>query len=276
MLVSQTVGNSVRYASWQGLRQLGLRVGTRKLATASNSGTSRTCLVVGGSGALGHAVVNSFEAAGWTTTSVDFSNNSNSSGGCVTLQAGEAFDTCAARVIRELKQADETTAALQFDAIVHTGGGWAGSDPGQPDFPSSLQYLWDVNVKSAALTAHAAGELLAPEGMLTFTGAAVVADGATPGMCAYGMTKAATHHLMVTCAEMLGARGNSRVHAILPVTIDTPGNRSAMPDADTSSWTSPACIADKIVAWADGACTTPPNGAYVTVRTADNQTTFSF
>jgi dihydropteridine reductase len=248
----------------------------RSLATAGEA--RRACLVVGGSGALGQAVVDAFENAGWSAASVDFTENRRASGGVVVLRAEEEFDACAARVVQELRGvAVAAVSERQFSAIVHAGGGWAGSDPGQPDFPSSLEFLWNVNVKSAALAAHAAGELLAPGGILTFTGAAAALDGATPGMCAYGMTKAATHHLMETCGEVLGARGtNPRVHAILPVTIDTPANRAAMPDADTCSWTSPVRIAEEIVGWANATHASPPNGAYVAISTADRHTTFSY
>lgn len=37
-----------------------------------------------------------------------------------------------------------------------------------------------------------------------------------------------------------------RVNALLPVVIDTPANRAAMPDADTSRWSKPADIAKVI------------------------------
>jgi NAD(P)-dependent dehydrogenase (short-subunit alcohol dehydrogenase family) len=38
-----------------------------------------------------------------------------------------------------------------------------------------------------------------------------------------------------------------RVNAVLPATIDTPQNRAAMPNADTSKWVVPEAIADVIV-----------------------------
>ena len=41
---------------------------------------------------------------------------------------------------------------------------------------------------------------------------------------------------------------NVRVHAVVPTTIDTPANRTGMPDADFSTWSRPSEIA-KVVAW---------------------------
>ncbi len=47
---------------------------------------------------------------------------------------------------------------------------------------------------------------------------------------------------------MAASRGTLRRHAIVPTTIDTPANRTGMPDADFSTWSRPAEIA-KVVAW---------------------------
>ncbi len=41
-------------------------------------------------------------------------------------------------------------------------------------------------------------------------------------------------------------RDGVRVNTILPNVIDTPANRAAQPDADTSRWTKPSAIADTI------------------------------
>lgn len=42
------------------------------------------------------------------------------------------------------------------------------------------------------------------------------------------------------------AKDGVRVNTILPDVIDTPANRAAQPDADTSKWTAPEAIADTI------------------------------
>jgi NAD(P)-dependent dehydrogenase (short-subunit alcohol dehydrogenase family) len=45
--------------------------------------------------------------------------------------------------------------------------------------------------------------------------------------------------------ELKGAGVN--VNCVLPGTIDTPENREAMPNADTSRWVAPTAIADVIL-----------------------------
>jgi len=54
-------------------------------------------------------------------------------------------------------------------------------------------------------------------------------------MGAYAATKA----VVVRLSEAMAAElrdANIRVNCVLPVTLDTPGNRAEMPDADTSKW----------------------------------------
>lgn len=64
-------------------------------------------------------------------------------------------------------------------------------------------------------------------------------------MVGYGLSKS----LLFRLAELLNdeAKGTDVVaHVIVPSTIDTPQNRTAMPGADYSKWVTPAAIADII------------------------------
>ena len=125
-------------------------------------GTFGRCIVIGGCGSLGAAVVERF-AANWHTTSVDF-HESAAADANVLLQEGESLSANAERLLGSLDRSG-------YDMVVHAAGGWAGSDPGSAEFPGSLEYLWRVNVESAALAAQAAGSELRPNGMLVLTGA---------------------------------------------------------------------------------------------------------
>jgi dihydropteridine reductase len=66
-----------------------------------------------------------------------------------------------------------------------------------------------------------------------------VFDGPVNFAFAYGMTKQATHGLVLQLAERVDIPKSSDVICILPTTIDTPANRQSMPDADKSSWLPP-------------------------------------
>ena len=61
-------------------------------------------------------------------------------------------------------------------------------------------------------------------------------------MSAYSASKSAVLNLTYSLAQEL-VRDGITVNAIVPSTIDTPANRSSMPDADHSTWLAPADIA---------------------------------
>eukprot|EP00163_Fabomonas_tropica_P026735 TRINITY_DN5022_c1_g1_i2.p1 TRINITY_DN5022_c1_g1~~TRINITY_DN5022_c1_g1_i2.p1 ORF type:complete len:212 (-),score=49.31 TRINITY_DN5022_c1_g1_i2:179-814(-) len=96
-----------------------------------------------------------------------------------------------------------------------------------------MDKLLGANLKSATLTAHIAAHHLEDDGLLVLTGAKAALQ-PTGWAIAYGMTKAATHHLIKSVAA--DAKFTATVAGILPITIDTPQNRKSMPDADFSTY----------------------------------------
>jgi len=72
-------------------------------------------------------------------------------------------------------------------------------------------------------------------------------------MVPYTMSKAAVAALTVALSEELAADG-ILVNAVAPSIIDTPANRTGMPDADFSRWVKPADLARTILALADREC----------------------
>jgi dihydropteridine reductase len=100
-------------------------------------------------------------------------------------------------------------------------------------------------------------------------------------MVGYGVSKAACHHLVSTLAHPdSGLPKNGTyiayyhdfnlvfkvtVTAIMPVTLDTPANRAAMPNADFTNWTPLETVAQLLLDWANGK-NAPKNGALINIE----------
>lgn len=74
-------------------------------------------------------------------------------------------------------------------------------------------------------------------------------------MIGYGMAKAATGFVAQSAAAPHADGGlpeEAHVTVVAPGVIDSPANRSGMPDADFGAWTPPEVIADFILMRANG------------------------
>ena len=155
--------------------------------------TMPSILVYGGAGQLGDAVVKAFAANGFETISADFRESANASVS-ITLPSGGAQ----AAVDKVAEQLTNQKASL--DVVVCAAGGWAGGDIKSKDILAGVDKMYQYNMQSAVASSHLASHFLKENGLLVLTGAAA-ATGPTPGMIAYGVTKAATHHLISSLAE---------------------------------------------------------------------------
>lgn len=129
--------------------------------------------------------------------------------------------------------------------LVTAVGGFAGGRLVETD-----QATWDrmlkLNLTSAFVAARAAvpGMLARGHGrVVTIASRAVVPPAA--GFIAYTVSKAGVIALTQALAEETRGTGVT-VNAVLPSTMDTPGNRAAMPDADPKTWTPVESVADAI------------------------------
>lgn len=109
----------------------------------------------------------------------------------------------------------------------------------------------DTKTWERMITLNATTALICSRGavsVMTEAGGRIVNVSAMPavnrgaaGMSAYAASKAAVLSLTQSLSKELRSR-KITVNAILPTTIDTPGNREAMPDADRSQWLAPSEI----------------------------------
>ncbi|KAJ0411515.1 hypothetical protein ATCC90586_001110 [Pythium insidiosum] len=233
---------------------------------------TKRLVVIGGAGALGRGVVSHFTRASWKALSVDFaelvlptgSKNEESASSFVFNASAESTLTQASDLLEHISKSFG-----KVDAVVCTAGGWAGGSVKDADSLANLAEMHAKNTESAVLAAHLAANVLNPRGLLVLTGAAAALK-ATPGMVSYGISKAATHHLIASTVDALP--DDATVLGVLPATIDTPTNRMYMANADFSTWTSIDSIAAKIHEWAVASPDARPNsGHLVTVLTKNHK-----
>jgi NAD(P)-dependent dehydrogenase (short-subunit alcohol dehydrogenase family) len=189
----------------------------------------RTVMVFGAAGALGAGLASAFAAEGAEVIGVDRTVPT----GDRHLEGGRyhAVDVLG----------DSALAALFDDrpapwAVVNTVGGFAPYAPLSGLDPAVLSGQLELNLVTAALiTKHALRRLKTTgQGRLVHTAsrAAVVTRG---NGFPYSVSKLGVLHLVTMGADEVRGTGIT-VNCVVPSIIDTPANRSAMPDADHASW----------------------------------------
>lgn len=140
------------------------------------------------------------------------------------------------------------TVAAEFgglDAVVNVAGGFTYERLENGD-PATWELMFNRNVMTAVSASKAAlPHLLARgNGRIIHVGSNAAAK-AGAGMGPYAASKSAVARLTESLADELKDRGVT-VNAVLPSIIDTPQNRAAMPQADTSGWVTPRQVAEAI------------------------------
>jgi NAD(P)-dependent dehydrogenase (short-subunit alcohol dehydrogenase family) len=189
----------------------------------------RVALVTGASGNLGQAVCARLQTAGQRVVRVERQRALVDGAELAKVDLGSAAAT------RELlKQVARELGGL--DAVVHTVGTYRPSGPVESWDGEALRFLFDTNVVTSAhvLSAAAAVMRAAGRGQIVMVASTAALRGPA-GAAAYGASKAAELRLVESAAAEL-AGSQVGVSAVLPGTMDTPQNRSAMPDADRSRW----------------------------------------
>jgi NAD(P)-dependent dehydrogenase (short-subunit alcohol dehydrogenase family) len=201
----------------------------------------RVVLVTGASGGLGPFIVQALLTRGETVVAVarDLHKLRKVAGGHE-VTADVSTESGAEHAVQQAEQFGP------LEALVCAAGGFQGGSA-----QSTSLDVWNAmmtqNALSAFLVARAALKVMIPRGSgrIVFVGSVAAIEGSS-GAAAYAASKAA----VVSLAKSIAAAGQGHgitANAVLPSTIDTPGNRQAMPQANPAAWVRPEEVASGIV-----------------------------
>lgn len=205
----------------------------------------RALLVSGAGGALGSALVTELArtdvvvAAGRGVTQAELDAKfgpGRAVAAALELGSRAAWQELLERLARE---------ELAVEGAVLAAGGWRGGAP----LSETSDEVWSAMLSTNLETARVSLQALLPRMLAARRGSIVLVASLAAARpwesaraAAYAASKAAALALVqATAAEVL--QSGVRVNAILPSTIDTPANRSAMPQADFARWVAPASLA---------------------------------
>ena len=202
-------------------------------------------LIAGGTGGLGSAVTAAVLQAGaqaivLTTPRTNWKAFEKEIAGRVPSIADLSGVEADALALQGLRGAVRTILEGfgRIDALINLVGGFAGGKPLAETTEEILDQQFEVDCKTAFLLSQAVLPVLIDQGSgrIVHTVAGAALQGVA-GLSAYGPSKAALLNLVQCLAGV-------RVNAIAPGIVDTPANRSAMPDADFTSWVKPEHLAE--------------------------------
>jgi len=206
----------------------------------------KTAIVTGASGNLGQAVVKKFIDQGYKVIGTVIPNDP----ALVNFPAGR-FEKVAVDLMNEDDAAkfieEMISKYISIDAAVLTVGGFAMGKIADTK-TADIYKQYKLNFETAY---NVARPLFVQ--MMKQKNGRIFIIGSRPGlnakdgkgMIAYGLGKS----LIFRLADLMNdeARGTNVVTSVVvPSTIDTPQNRSSMPEADPSKWVKPEAIADII------------------------------
>jgi NAD(P)-dependent dehydrogenase (short-subunit alcohol dehydrogenase family) len=201
--------------------------------------TDPTVLVTGGTGGLGAAVTQAFLDGGWRVVVPWIAERE--------LERVQAHDRL--ELVRaDLFDPDAVAAAVQtagpsLRAAVNLVGGFAIHDRVHETPIETFEEQLRLNLRPTYLVCAAAlPVLLAAGGGAIVCVSSRAARQPFPGAAGYVVSKAAVLAL-VDALDAEYRKDRIRVNAVLPSVIDTPFNRSSMPDADFDTWVAPEEIA---------------------------------
>ena len=225
----------------------------------------KVVLVTGANGGLGTYVTQAFLDARATVigTSRKIQQSNFSSPSFTALPAEISSGEGAKSLV------DQVVARFgRLDVLAHTVGGFAGGLSVADTDDDTFQRMFVLNLNSVFHILRATIPALRQSG-----GGRIVAVGSRAalepgaGVGAYSASKAAMVSLIRTVALENKDTGLT-ANVILPGTMDTPGNRKSIPNADFSKWVRPSTVAS-LITWLASDAGKDVNGAVIPVYGSD-------
>jgi NAD(P)-dependent dehydrogenase (short-subunit alcohol dehydrogenase family) len=225
----------------------------------------KIALVTGANGGLGSYVTQALLDAGATVVGVSrkIQQADFNSSAFTALPAEISTATGAKSMV------DRVVARFgRLDIVAHTVGGFAGGQAIAETDDATFQRMFELNLNSTFYLLRAVLPAMRKTGngrIIAIGSRAALEPGA--GIGAYSASKAAMVSLMRTVA-LENKDAGITANVILPGTMDTPGNRKAIPNADVGKWVQPANIAG-LITWLAGEAGKDVNGAVIAVYGSD-------
>jgi NADP-dependent 3-hydroxy acid dehydrogenase YdfG len=209
--------------------------------------TDGVYVVTGGAGAIAGAIAKVFREAGARLSLADRPGTS-------VVERAHALDALAVEADLATVEAAEGVAHRtkecygRLDGLIHTVGGFAMGAAHEADL-AFYERLMDVNMRTLFCATRALlPELLARrDGFIAAISSNVVLKGGGAGMAVYAAAKAAVAaYMRALDAELKGTA--VRVAVVYPMAaVDTPANRTDMPQADPEGWVDPEEIGNALL-----------------------------
>ncbi len=213
--------------------------------------TNQVVMITGATGNLGAAVARAFRSTGARLALIDLQKD-------VLQRVFPDLEGDKERLMShraDLTDLDEVNAAVQasmdyfgrIDILVNTVGGFRAGTPIHETDLKTWDFMINLNAGSVFLTTQS----VLPH-MLSQGSGKIIHIAARPGlqgranMAAYSASKGAVIRLTESASAEVKEKGIN-VNCILLGTLDTPQNRTEMPNADFNRWVTPESLAKVIM-----------------------------
>ncbi len=207
---------------------------------------NQVVVVTGANGNVGQAVARRFASAGAKLVLVGRSESE------LAAIAQETSGLIAVADVTDPTSVEAMVSRVEAElgsihVLAHTVGGYNAGVAVHEGGLDILDKMLALNTRSVYVTCGRVAKHMV-ERQVKGRIVAVLARSAYAGAshhAAYSASKAAAQRIIQSMALELASNGIT-VNAVMPSTIDTPPNRSAMPKADYSKWVTPDQLADAI------------------------------